>query len=116
MLDKLQAKKEELQKEAAKKAAEVALEKSKQAAKSAVTNAGKTLEKVLFGDAPESEKEPTSEAKQKAAGDKLRAAAERQKVREESDAKERAEREHKERQLERDVDDELAALKKKLGK
>ena len=82
LLDKLQAKKEEVQRDAAKKAAEIAIEKSKNAAKSAVMNAGKTLEKAIFGEA---EKEPTPDevqaAKTKAAGDKLRAAADRQKAR-----------------------------------
>ena len=127
LVDKVGQKKEELEEEAkkraAKKAAEMALETGKAAARSAVKNAGKTLDyagkklgEALFGpsdaddeEAPSSTKkeapDPFATLKAKEAAQKL--ATQKAKVA----AKERAETRAR---TERDVDDELAALKKKI--
>jgi hypothetical protein len=107
--DKVQAKKDELERKAAKKAAEkaaeMALERGKQAARAAVEQAGETLknagasiEAALFG--PDSEHEPAAEARE--TRDEARAPA-----------KTRADDEER---LQREVDEELAALKRKLAK
>ena len=125
LVDKVAQKKEELEEEAkrraTKKAAEVAIDTGKAAAKAAVKNAGKTLdyagkklEEAIFGEAtphddapPASSKPPdpfakvkADEAARKQRGQEEKAAA---KAREEARAK-----------TEREVDDELAALKKKI--
>ena len=133
IVDKVAAKKEELEEEAkkraAKKAAEMALDSGKAAAKAAVRNAGKTLdyagkklEEALFG--PASEEKDSSEAAPPDPFAKLKAdeaakqavakrgveAKDRENV---ENAASRAREEARER-TEREVDDELAALKKKI--
>jgi hypothetical protein len=129
LLDKVAQKKEELEDEArrraAKKAAEVALDTGKAAAKAAVMNAGKTLdyagkklEEALFGEAT-SDDEASSPA--------TKAASERPdpfaKLKADEAARSAADRKEKETQkaredararTEREVDDELAALKRRI--
>ena len=130
LVDKVTQKKEELEdeakKRATKKAAEMAIDTGKAAAKAAVKNAGKTLdyagkklEAALFGEATSDDHTPAStttgakstppdpfaklkadEAARKTAAKEEKAAT---KAREEARAK-----------TEREVDDELAALKKKI--
>lgn len=131
--DSLEKKKDELQRKAAERAAEIALERGKQAALGAVTSAKKKVEEALFGDGePESERPaPSSRGKSKRAPasvkpkEKAPVAKERpatttkERPRESleairaSAAKEKA---RKEAELERDVDADLAALKKRLAK
>lgn len=140
LVDKAAKKKEEIEEEAkrraAKKATEVAIETGKAAAKSAVRNAGKTLdyagkklEEAIFGDATKDEGSPPSSSARsrssrppkKDAPDpfaKLKADEAARKV----SAKEREKeeklaakaREEARAKSEREVDDELAALKKKI--
>jgi hypothetical protein len=100
LVDKAREKRDELGKKAAKKAATAALEHGTEAATTALDNVGKAIGKAIFGDSDEKKTSdpppaPDPFAKQKAA---------------EAARKARAE------QDERDVDDELAALKRKLGK
>ena len=135
IVDKVAAKKEELEEEAkkraAKKAAEMALDTGKAAAKAAVRNAGKTLdyagkklEEALFGeaaeqDAPSSSRPPKKDAPDPFAKLKAEEAAKKAsaKLRESSDKEEKTAartREEARAKTEREVDDELAALKKKI--
>jgi hypothetical protein len=105
-------KKDELQKKAVKRAAEVALDQSAKAAKGIVKGAGKALGHALFGDerdahegvaasAPEAPPDPFAKLK---AAERERAAAEQRERAGEAAA------------VEQDVDAELAALKKRLGR
>jgi hypothetical protein len=143
LVDKVTQKKEELEdeakKRAAKKAAEMALDTGKAAAMAAVKNAGKTLdyagkklEEALFGPAAEQEQAPDSskgapdpfaklkaeEAARKAAKKSGEADAhasdDRRKVRETEEKDAARAREEARAKTEREVDDELAALKKKI--
>ncbi len=127
-LDKL---KKRAQKEVADRAAKAAVEKSREAAVSAFASAKKKIGDALFG---EEDAEPSSElpggderrSKEDAAGRKLREAAARQadrvttdRTRAEREAREAEAREARARasaEAERQIDDELAALKKKIGK
>jgi hypothetical protein len=133
LVDKVTQKKEELEdeakKRATKKAAEMALDTGKAAAKAEVRNAGKTLdyagkklEAALFGeattddDAPSSsqraaEKAPDPFAKLKADEAARKAAAKERDKDEKAAARAREEARAK---TEREVDDELAALRKKI--
>lgn len=117
-VDKVKQKKDDLQKKAVKRAAEVALDQSAKAARGIVKGAGQALGNALFGDerdarqaeaaaAPEPPPDPFAKLK----------AAERQRA----EAAQAADRELRDRArkaaaLEQDVDAELAALKKKLGR
>ena len=120
LADKARAKKEEMEREAAKKAAELAFEQSKKAAKSALERAGKSIENALFGDdedAPASDAPPPSSKKPpsrrpKPAPKPAPRAAPKEDERALA-AKRRAEDEAK---LDKQVDDDLAALKRKLKK
>ena len=124
LVDKAAKKKEELEEEAkkraAKKAAEMAIDTGKAAARSAVKNAGRTLDyagkklgEALFG--PEEESpvststtsapDPFAKLKADEAGRKLATQKEKAATKEREQARARTERE---------VDDELAALKKKI--
>jgi hypothetical protein len=137
LVDKVSQKKEELEdeakKRAAKKAAEMALDTGKAAAKAAVKNAGKTLdyagkklEEALFGEAtPEDDVPPPSskpakkaEAKGPDPFAKLKAdeaaKKERDKERDKNEKAAAKAREEARAKTEREVDDELAALKKKI--
>lgn len=125
LADKVTSKKAELEEEAkrraAKKAGEMAIETGKAAARSAVKNAGKTLDfagkklgEALFGPDPsdgidEEEKAaaPDPFAKLKAEEAARKVATQKEKLA----AKDRAAARAK---TEREVDDELAALKKKI--
>jgi hypothetical protein len=108
----------------------MALDSGKAAAKAAVKNAGKTLdyagkkiEEALFGDAskgdekdeerPASEVGPDPFEKLKAAEAEKKASARARDAEERASAKAR---EEKRVRTEREVDDELAALKKKIQK
>jgi hypothetical protein len=126
LVDKVKDKSDELAKKtaekAARKAAEVAMDRSAKAAKGALDSAGRVIEKAIFGDVVAEEDEESArarQAKEEAAPDpfakvKAQEAAKKERAREETvRAKERAEREKK---IDRDVDAELLALKKKLGK
>ncbi len=124
LVDKATKKKEELEEEAkkraAKKAAEMAIDTGKAAARSAVKNAGKTLDyagkklgEALFG--PEEGEEAPSSAK--AAPDpfaKLKADEAARKLANQKEKTASKEREQARERTEREVDDELAALKKKI--
>jgi hypothetical protein len=128
LVDKVSQKKEELSEEAkkraAKKAAEMAIDTGKAAARSAVKNAGKTLDyagkkigDALFGPADEDEAEPPSSSKKEAAPDPFAKVKADEAARKLATQKEKAaakEREAAREQTEREVDDELAALKKKI--
>jgi hypothetical protein len=115
--DKVQAKKDELERKAAQKAAEraaeMALERGKQAARAAVEqagvtlkNAGASIEAALFG--PDSEDAPVEAAPTRRDEDQAH-----ERPRREAQVKTRADDEER---LQREVDEELAALKRKLGK
>lgn len=111
--DKLEEMKKRAQRELADRAAKAAMDRSKEAAVTAFESAKKRLGDALFGEeegegrAPAT---PTEERKTREdeAGRKLREAAARQAER---SARERATAENEKR-----IDDELAALKRKLGK
>lgn len=116
LVDKVQEKKDELEKRAARKAAEtaaeVALARGKEAALSAVEQAGRTLrsagaslEEALFG--PESEAEPAPEAPRTARPARPPAIAPEEQA---------ARRVREEERFQREVDDELAALKRKIAR
>jgi colicin import membrane protein len=126
-LDKL---KKRAQREIADRAAKAAVDKSKEAAASAFESAKKKIGDALFG---EEEPAPSSQlskderkSKEDETGRKLREAAARQadrvtteKTRAEREAREAEAREARARasaEAERQIDDELAALKKKIGK
>ncbi len=109
---------DEAKKRALRKAAEVALQTGKAAARAAAESAGKTLDhagkmlgEALFGPSsiedatPKPAPDPFAKLKAEEEERKLAASKERQDV---------TAREHARAQAERDVDDELAALKKKL--
>ncbi len=122
LVDKATKKKEELEEEAkkaaARKAADMAIGTGKAAARSAVKNAGKTLDyagkklgEALFG--PEEEEEaPPSAAPDPFA--KLKAEEAARKVATQKEKMAAKEREQARARAEREVDDELAALKKKI--
>ena len=124
LVDKAKDKKDELQKKAARKAARTALEQGAKAAMGAIDGAGKAIERALFGDAEEEGKTEDDEApaskrdpfaKQKAAeADKRRAAARPERGVKDDDAL-RAGRAAKVAAEEKEIDAELAALKRKLG-
>lgn len=113
ILDKAQAKKRELEKKAAQKAAEeaaaLAIARGKKAALAAVEQAGKslksagaTIEEALFGpEGEESSAEAKSAPKAKPAPSTTEVAA----VKAAEEAR-----------FEREVDEELAALKRRIGK
>ena len=125
LVDKAAQKKEELEEEAkkraAKKAAEMAIDTGKAAARSAVKNAGKTLDyagkklgEALFGREEEegpvstpttAAPDPFAKLKADEAGRKLATQKEKAATKEREQARARTERE---------VDDELAALKKRI--
>lgn len=121
LLDKVKGAQEDLEKKAAKKAGEVALQQGAKAAKNAIDAAGNAIERAIFGDvegdaktSPIEPPDPFAKVKADAAAKKERDAELRAKERDEQRrAKERAAREAK---VEREVDDELAAMKKRLGK
>ncbi len=125
LVDKVARKKEELSEEAkkraAKKAGELALDTGKAAARAAVKNAGKTLdyagkklEEALFGVA---DVEAASPSAPKDAPDPFAKVKADEIARNLATKKEKAasrERQQARAQTEREVDDELAALKKKI--
>ena len=122
LVDKATKKKEELEEEAkraaARKAADMAIDTGKAAARSAVKNAGKTLDyagkklgEALFGP-EEEEKAPPSAAPDPFA--KLKAEEAARKVATQKGKLAAKEREQARARTEREVDDELAALKKKI--
>jgi hypothetical protein len=132
--DKLDKKKEEVEQKAMEKAAEMALKKTKDTAKNAIEGVSKKLENALFGDdeksqanedddeAAESER-PKPKKKSAAATD-----AGENRVADKKREKEQLERDYerfvkdreaavaKKAAFEKEVDDDLAALKKRLGK
>lgn len=121
LVDKARAKKEELEKQAAQKAAEkaaeVAIERGKQAARAVVTQAGESLSRVgasieeaLFG--PDSEAEP--EAPEPKRKEEARETPRSEATRAVKRAAPTPAADHA--RFEREVDEELAALKRKLGK
>jgi len=116
LVDKVQQKKDEIEaraaKKAAEKAAELALARGKEAALAAVEQAGRSLKsagasigEALFGAEPDEEKSaPAPSLTEKAP---RRA--------EQSPVDRAAKRSADEARLQREVDDELAALKRKLA-
>ncbi len=135
LVDKVAQKKDELEEEAkkraAKKAAEMAIDSGKAAAKAAVKNAGKTLdyagkklEEALFGeatpddDAPPSSGKPAKKPEKSEKGPdpfaKLKADEAARKERDKEEKAATKSREEARAKTEREVDDELAALKKKI--
>lgn len=127
--DRAEKKKAELQKKAVERAADMALQKTRDT----LDSMGKTIENAIFG--PESEKAPGSEADDPPASEPP-AARKPASASKHSHAKTKPEgeppakkepltrdydrfvkdREQKARDLDKAVDDDLAALKKKLGK
>lgn len=130
MWDELDKLKKRAQRELAERAAKAAVEKSKEAATNAFKSASKKLGDALFGEEQAPKSAPASDLERKAredeTGKKLREAAARQADREaaEKTRAERGQREAEAREAraraaadaEKQIDDELAALKKKIGK
>ena len=126
LVDKVAQKKEELEEEAkrraSKKAAEMALDTGKAAARSAVKNAGKTLDyagkklgEALFGPSDaDDEAEPSVPKEAPDPFAKLKAEEAARKVATQKEKLAAKEREQARAKTEREVDDELAALKKKI--
>lgn len=123
LTSKVSQKKEELEEEAkkraTKKAQDMAIEGTKAAARSAVKNAGKTLDyagkklgDALFGPSADEEDKEEEEAPDPFA--KLKAQETSRKVAVEKEKLAAKEREAARQKTEREVDDELAALKKKI--
>ena len=122
LVDRVKEKKDELQREALKRAAKGTLKAAGSAVEGTVDRAGKALERVIFGDEvggepkdAEAEGEGAAEARPDPFAKQKAAEVERsaRKHEEERRSKERALREKK---LDAEVDEELAALKKRLGK
>jgi hypothetical protein len=113
ILDKVRDKKDELQKAAAKKAARIAVDQSAKAAKGALNSAGKAIEKALFGNAeeehPHEEEKPDPFAQ-------LKASEAEKKRRDREEKLHAAERAEEQAKAEKEIDAELAALKKKLDR
>jgi hypothetical protein len=130
--DKVEKKKAEVEKKAMERATEMAIQKTKDTARNALDNMGKTIENAIFGsdseksDTPNDEEAPTSDDERKAEQarpkEKARARSDAPKAKEAKEPLSRdydkfvKDRAQKERDLEKAVDDDLAALKKKLGK
>jgi len=119
IVDKVQKKKEELEREAAKRAAaktaEMAVERGKDMAKAAVAQAGKSLrsagafvEERLFGPEPDEDAAVEDHGERSPDPEPVRRRPAPQKKPEPSAAEKQA-------RFDREVDDELAALKRKLG-
>lgn len=102
-------------------AAKLAARKSAEAALAAAKGAGRKLEEALFGEreaeVPTTSKATAAEKKQRAdeMGVRLREADRRTKERDQAD-REREARATRDERLEREVDADLAALKKKLDR
>ncbi len=122
LIDKVQQKKEELEQEAAKKAArkaaEMAVERGKEVALAAVEQAGRTLrsagasiEEALFGPESEAEHDDDAAAPGPRAG---KAGSDRPPSAGPAAARE-PQRAMDQERFEREVDEELAALKRKLA-
>jgi hypothetical protein len=118
LVDRVQAKKDELERRAAKKAAEkateLAIERGKQAARAVVDQAGEALksagasiEDALFG--PEGDSMPQAKPDREPRRDDAPTASRDR----ERQARARVEAEAR---LQRDVDDELAAMKRRMGR
>jgi hypothetical protein len=107
LFDRMREKKDELQRKAVKKAA-----------RTAIDSAGKAVERVLFGKLDDDEGEKLAEAEQEKPDPfaKLKAAEAEKKEREREEKLRAKERARARDQLEKDVDADLAELKKKLGK
>jgi hypothetical protein len=105
--EKLRAKKEELEKEAAKRALAKIADTAKKRGASAVESAGKKIEEMLFGDSEPAP--PSEEPKEKP--DPFRDLKRREK-----EAKAAPPKAPSQADVEGEVDRELSALKKKLGK
>ena len=115
LADRFARKREEIEREAAKKAAEkapeIAIEQGKRAARSAVEHAGKRLEEALFGDVEEEPVPPSIDPRETA---RQREAARRQRL--DAEAGMVKERAREKAQIETEVDEELAAMKKRMKK
>lgn len=137
LVDRAGKKKAELEKKAMERAAEMALKKTKDTATSALDSMGKTIENAIFG--PDSEKKSDDDDEASSSDETRKRARARSKDDESARAKPKSEsapppkpapkapltrdydkfvkdRAQKEADLEKAVDDDLAALKKKLGK
>ncbi len=123
LVDKAKKKKDELAREAAKKAAKAAVRQGAEAALGAIDATGRAIEKAIFGDvmdgAAGKEKEgrgrasePPSPAAPPDPFARLKAAEAAKRDEERAQTERAAQRARDER----DIDDELAALKKRLGK
>lgn len=126
IFDKLKERMADAAAESAKKhsadLAKAMAKKSAESALSAAKDAGRKLEEALFGERdelPAKEDEDSPAVKKKRAeemGEKLRAADKRVKEAAAREAAERTARAEKQKQTDREVEDELAALKRKLKK
>src|SRR5450755_3620786 len=112
LADKIQKKKDELQAKAAERAAEIAIERGKRAALDAAAGARKKIEEALFGDGEEEEEKPSKKPTPKS----KREAEPAKKPPPKDDAVKAALAKERARKLEKDVDDDLAALKKRIAK
>jgi hypothetical protein len=110
LVDRMKDKRDELARKAAKKAARSAVD----SAGKMVDGVGKAIEEALFGDA----EEPGPEAVEAPADPfaKLKAAEAAQKERDRVEKQLAKESAAANKKLDREVDAELAALKKRLGK
>jgi len=126
LVDKAKEKKDELAREAAKKAAKTALEQGAKAALGALDATGKAIEDALFGEARGGQGEAGEAKDEKPARSEpedpfvrvnaAEAAKKRDLQRERESADLRAGRAAKAEADEKEIDAELLALKKKLGK
>jgi hypothetical protein len=110
-VERMRDTRDELARKAAKKAARAALDTAGKAAGSA----GKAIERALFGDERVSAKKP-EEAPAPDPFARVKAAEAERKERERADRQRAKERAAGEKKRDDDVDAELAAMKKKLGK
>ncbi len=134
--DRAEKKKAELEKKAMERAADMALQKTKDTAKNALDSMGKSIENAIFGpdsdkksdddEAPPSSHE-TRERERERARSKDNASTKSKGAKSDAPPKPKEpltrdydkfvkDRAQKEADLEKAVDDDLAALKKKLGK
>lgn len=121
--DRAEKKKAELEKKAMERAADMALQKTKDTAKNALDSMGKSIENAIFG--PDSEKKADDDEAPESSEPGNRSKSSKSKSDAPPKPKEPLTRDYdkfvkdraqKEADLEKAVDDDLAALKKKLGK
>ncbi len=131
--DRAEKKKAELEKKAMERAADMALQKTKDTAKNALDSMGKSIENAIFG--PDSDKKADDDEAPESSEPGNRSKSSKNKSSESKSSKSKSDappkpkepltrdydkfvkdRAQKEADLEKAVDDDLAALKKRLGK